>query len=142
MRIYHCSLIFSILLIPLFLLTEACGQTCIEKAKLLYREARFNDAITELNGALEAAPGDAQAYLYRGNAYFAKEDFKSAIRDYTKAIEIKPDYALAYYNRAVAYYSSQDYEMAWNDVHSAYNFGYEPHIDFIGQLKEDSGRNE
>ncbi|MCX5705904.1 MAG: tetratricopeptide repeat protein [Candidatus Omnitrophica bacterium] len=105
-------------------------------------DARFNDAIAELNSELDVDPGIAETYLYRGNAYYSKADFKSAIRDYSKAIEIDPDYALAYYNRAVTYYSSQGYEMAWKDVHRAHKLGYEPHVDFIEQLKVDTGRIE
>ena len=142
MRIYYSNLILGILLVLVFSFTAACGQTDIEMGKLLYWEARFDEAIAELDSVLDAAPDVAEAYLYRGNAYFAKVDFKSAIRDYTKAIEVEPDYALAYYNRAVTYYSSQGYEMAWKDVHRAQSLGYEPHVDFIEQLKVDTGRME
>jgi tetratricopeptide (TPR) repeat protein len=142
MRINCSCVIFGVLLIPLFLLIEANGQTNIEKVKLLYMDARFDDAIAELNSELDADPGIAEAYLYRGNAYYSKADFKSAIRDYSKAIEIEPDYALAYYNRAVANYSSQNFSMAWEDLIRARNLGYEPHLDFIEQLKEDTGRRD
>jgi len=142
MRIYCSNLIIGILLSFLFLFTESYAEEAVGKGIILYREARFNDAIAELDSVLESAPTIAKAYLYRGNVYFMKEDFISAIQDYSKALRINPEYALAYYNRAVAYYSIQDYSMAWEDVHRARKLGYMLHVDFIEQLKEDSGRNE
>ena len=142
MWIYRSSLIFGLFLIKVFLWTDVFGQTSLEKAQLLYREARFNDAIVELDGVLGLTPGVAEAHLYRGNAYFSKADFKLAIRDYARAIEIKPDYALAYYNRAVVFFSEQRYNECWQDVHKAQELGYPFCEYFLGQLKEDSGRSE
>lgn len=142
MWIYRSSLILAVLSISVLLSTEVFGQPTVEKAKLLYHKAKFNDVIIELNSVLVLTPGVAEAYLYRGNAYFSMVNFKMAIQNYTKAIEIKPDYALAYYNRAVVLFSEQRYNDCWQDVHKAQELGYQPSGYFFGQLKEDSGINE
>ena len=50
----------------------------------------------------------AEAYLARGDGYFASREYGKAIVEYTRAIELKPDFAEAYNNRAYATYSKYD----------------------------------
>lgn len=77
--------------------------------KLYYNRAQLHtdlgeldDAMTDLNAAIEIKPDYAEAYLQRAIVSFEDEKFKNAIRDCDKAIELKPTLADAYYYRAMS----------------------------------------
>jgi tetratricopeptide (TPR) repeat protein len=57
----------------------------------------------------------AEAYLYRGNAYLAKNDNDTAIADYTQAIQLNSKLWSGYFYRARAYNAKHDYDRAVAD---------------------------
>jgi tetratricopeptide (TPR) repeat protein len=93
----------------------------ISETNYFLRTNKSEDAINNLNIAIQAKPTDANLYLVRGNIYDnlanpkdanGKEmekpkDYANKIglaeADYKKAIEIKPDYFDALYNLGVLY---------------------------------------
>jgi tetratricopeptide (TPR) repeat protein len=98
----------------------------------------YNQAIEDLNRAIEINPGYADPYLTRGNAYNSLGNYRQAIEDYGRAIKIKPSYADGYLSRGNAYKSlgnyrqaiedygraieiKPDYEIAYNNRGAAYN---------------------
>jgi len=56
----------------------------------LLREEKYAEAITEFNRALAINKDLADAYFYRGVAYYFKGDVDNAITDFTAALRIKP----------------------------------------------------
>jgi tetratricopeptide (TPR) repeat protein len=61
-----------------------------------------DQAIADLNKAIELDPAHYKAYKNRGKAYAAQEDWDRALADYDQAIELKPKYDATYYDRAMA----------------------------------------
>jgi Flp pilus assembly protein TadD len=91
-----------------------------------YASGSADQATAYLDSALAAIPQKAaastnpsEAYLYRGNIYYYKNNYERAIADYDQSIQLKPDYAEAYYNRGVAYGDKGDYERAIADYDQA-----------------------
>lgn len=66
---------------------------------------KLEEALANLDLALENDPENAILYYARGTIYNNKKDLENAERDYAKAIEFKPDYADAYYNLGALYFN-------------------------------------
>ena len=81
---------------------------------------QYDQAISELNKAIEMNPKFAEAYLNRGIVYAqAKGQYDQAISDFSKAIEISPQFAKAYKDRGFAYYKKGQYDQAISDYSKA-----------------------
>lgn len=80
----------------------------LNKGIELTNQGKFDDALDELNKAIELEENDALTYFSRAIVHHNKNDIKSAHRDYSKAIDLKPDMIDAYYNRAQAILSDKD----------------------------------
>ncbi len=63
----------------------------------------MQQAINDLNKAIELNPQFAEAYYNRGIAYGNLGNNRKAIKDFDKAIEMKSQYARAYFYRGIAY---------------------------------------
>jgi Tfp pilus assembly protein PilF len=50
-----------------------------------------NEAIRQLNAALEIQPGFAQGHAFLGEIYFSKKDYKKAKTHFEKAISYDPN---------------------------------------------------
>jgi tetratricopeptide (TPR) repeat protein len=79
-------------------------------------------AIMDYDKAIQLNPNDADAYKYRGLAYFIKGDYDQAIADFTQIVQLKPtdDNACsnrntAYHNRGITYIYKDKYDLAVND---------------------------
>jgi tetratricopeptide (TPR) repeat protein/beta-lactamase regulating signal transducer with metallopeptidase domain len=83
------------------------------------KEGLIEDALSNLNRAIDLDPGNAAAYVARGSAYFRQGRFDSVISDCTRAIEINPDLAVAYQNRGSAYYRLGNLDNAVSDYSRA-----------------------
>ena len=66
----------------------------------------FKKAIKDYKKAIKIDPVNINAYINRGNAYFAKQSYPQAIADYTRAIKIDPQYSSAYLSRGIAHLHS------------------------------------
>ena len=64
--------------------------------KQIWEEKDYEDAIADINKALELNPGNASFYIYKGKIYGLKEDYAKAIEYLKKAIKAEPDFATAY----------------------------------------------
>ena len=80
---------------------------------------KHEEAIEDLNKAIELKPDYALAYNNRGIAYNNLGQYDRAIEDYDKAIELNPDYAHAYYNRGYSYDDLKQYDRAIEDYDKA-----------------------
>lgn len=80
---------------------------------------RWREAVGAYKKAIKLKPDYAEAYNFRGLAYWNLDNNQQAIKDYTKTLELKPDYAEAYFNRGNAYYDLGNYQQAINDYSKA-----------------------
>ncbi|GEM_PF-3644475 len=72
--------------------------------------------IDNLDEAIKKDPKSGQAYLDRGNAYFAAKEYQKAIDDFTKGLELDDKNAMTYYyNRGNAYLQLNQQEKAIAD---------------------------
>ena len=90
------------LLVPA--VTVACSGsseavTLNNKAVELINEERWEEALAELDKAIELDPNLAEAYNNRGRAYSELGQYEQALTEYNKAIRLNPNNAVAYYNR-------------------------------------------
>jgi tetratricopeptide (TPR) repeat protein len=79
-------------------------------------QREYDQALSELNQAIQIDPKDAESYNNRGSTYTLKGQYKEAISDFDKAIKLNPRYAKAYYNRGLAYYYLENYLKAVTDL--------------------------
>ena len=80
-----------------------------------YHLGKYQDAIEDLDKAIELDPKLKNAYYGRGDVKYALGNFQDAIEDYNKAIELKPDYAKAYYGRGATNLDLHNYIKAIKD---------------------------
>jgi len=80
----------------------------------------WQEKIVFYNKAIELNPKYAEAYNYRGNAYFDKKYYEMALSDYNNAISMNPNYANPYNNRGTYYLVvKKDYGRAIKDFDMA-----------------------
>ncbi|MEX2112002.1 MAG: tetratricopeptide repeat protein [Pirellulales bacterium] len=94
----------------LLALVSGCGlsssSTPTEQGEVLLRSGDYDQAIVTLTEAIDIAPRDSQAHLFRGRAYQCRNgagDLAAAINDFTTAIELDPKNYEAYYSRSIAF---------------------------------------
>ena len=75
--------------------------------------------IDRYSARLKNDPNDAEAFHYRGLAFYQLQRFSDAIDDLTAAIHLRPDDALAWYHRALAYRRQNRFELAIPDLEAA-----------------------
>ena len=124
-------------LIAGFLLIVGCSNNGPE-AEVLKRgsdyvnRGMYDDAIVELDKAIEINPNSAPAYYDRARAFVGKENLEKAIENYTMAISnYDPEVIqVAYNNRGRAYQKMGNYKQAIED----YTAGIKamPHPKFSG----------
>ena len=73
-----------------------------QKARALINDGKVQEAIAELNQAIQLEPGGAIHYNTRGYAYLVLKDAKRALTDFDQAIHWNPNYVNAYVNRGAA----------------------------------------
>ena len=90
-----------------------------DRGGILVRTGQYQQAIEELNKAIELNPKLATAYLNRGAAYNSLGQYERAIKDLDKALELDPKNAPAHTNIGLAYYMVGQYDRAVEDLSEA-----------------------
>ena len=67
------------------------------------RSGDYDKAIKDYNTFTSISPEEADAYMWRGCAYYLKGEVDRAVADYDKALALSPDNALALYKRGLAH---------------------------------------
>jgi Tfp pilus assembly protein PilF len=80
----------------------------IERASLLLRQGRVNDAITQLKNALQQNPDNDEALALYARCYFDKKEFDEGIKTTRLAIAIDPANHYYFYLLAFGYYRKND----------------------------------
>lgn len=82
-------------------------------------EKKYEQALADLNKAIELRPGYAEALNNRGVIFSGKKRNAEALNDLNKAIELQPDYPDALNNRGVILMDLSKYTEALNDFNKA-----------------------
>ena len=88
----------------------------IERANLLLRQGRVNDAIIQIKNALEQNPDDHEALAMYARCFFDKKQFDEGIKILSSAIAIDPDNHYYFYLLAFAYYRKHDNAKAMDQL--------------------------
>ena len=105
-------------------------------------KGQYEQAISNLNKALEINSRYAVAFYNRGLVFQDKGQYNLAISDFRKAIEINPKDPAAYCSRGIIYFIKNEYDKAWNDFKRAQTLGGQIHPEFLKDLREASGRDK
>jgi len=111
---------FSIIFI-LFLPILGFGQEIddLKKAKLLYENGDYKDAISILEDIISKGEDSFDAFLLQGNCFQKEEKFVAAIQSYDKAERLKDGSALLNANYGAAFLNLKQYEQAQNRLKTA-----------------------
>ena len=82
-------------------------------------QARYAEAVADLDRAIQLLPHEAHFYTNRGICYRHLGHPDLALADYAKAIEINPQRPESYTNRGALYLSQKDFEKAEADFAKA-----------------------
>lgn len=81
-------------------------------ARLYYLQGRVDEALENVDKALQIQPRLAMAHNLRGLLYEKRNELVLAVASYEQAVKTVPDDLLFSYNLAVAYFKTEDYARA------------------------------
>lgn len=92
-------------------------ETPVSRGIAYFDDGKWDEAIQSFDAAIAQNPLNAEAFLYRGQAYMCRgrEHVGQAIADYSEAIRLNPKGYEAYYHRAIAYRERGEKEKALAD---------------------------
>lgn len=99
--------------------TSPTQEQTYEHAKELFEEGKYEEAIDQLDQAIEQDPNAKKAYVLRGASYDSIGQYDQAIADYTRAIEIDPEFVAAYNNRGSVYITLEQHDKGLPDLNKA-----------------------
>jgi tetratricopeptide (TPR) repeat protein len=85
------------------------------RAQLYALAFRYDDALTDMDAAIELDPTNPELYVLRGQIILYLYEWDRVLADYNHAIELAPDYADAYYYRGVLFYAQAQRDDALAD---------------------------
>ena len=91
----------------------------LESGKVKLAMGNVEEAIADLNAAIETGVASVDTYILRGEAYMQSGDYENAIADYNTALSKDPASAVAYYDRYLLNTRLEDYASAMNDINNA-----------------------
>ena len=98
---------------------EAQAKELVANALGALKEGKHDEAIENLNKAIELTPNNAGAYRVRGLARHMRGDYDKAVSDLSQAIEMDPKDAPAHGMRGNAYRERKEYDKAIADLSRA-----------------------
>lgn len=100
------------LMIAVFFVFSAVGQNPkkhYKSANKLYESQLLDEALNELNQAINIDGNYGDAYLLRGKVFEAKKDWSSAVTDYEKAVKLEENSPSVLFLAGQANYMVKDY---------------------------------
>ncbi len=85
------------------------------RAQLYALAFRYDDALADMDAAIELDPTNPELYVLRGQITLYLYEWDRVLADYNRAIELDPDYADAYYYRGILFYTQGYREDALTD---------------------------
>ena len=86
--------------------TPERGAQLAHEATRLYAQGRLHEAITAMNAAVAADPGNAQLYFMQGTALFRAHDYAAACCAYEQAVILRWEHPDTHVNLGFARYHS------------------------------------
>jgi len=105
-------------------------------------QARFDEALANINKAIELAPGLAQAYAVRAGIYHFKNDLDAAISDSNKALELNLKHETPYIIRGFAYNSKMQFDRGIDDLNKALEINPQAGAAYYGRGNSYVGKND
>ncbi|HHH42017.1 MAG TPA: tetratricopeptide repeat protein [Chloroflexi bacterium] len=120
------------------------AQELLERGVALLDQGQYEEALAELEKALELAPEDANVHANLGTAYANLGRTEEAIAEWQEAIRLNPDHYLAHYNLGVVYNDLGQTEEAIAELQEAIrvNPDYAPAHRELGLAYAEMGREE
>ena len=91
----------------------------VNRAEAYRSVERYDDAIAELQHALQLDSMNRRAILGRGLVYLETDQEKEALEDFSKLIDTEPNNAMGYVYRAYAFSELRRWRDAWDDLQKA-----------------------
>ena len=90
-----------------------------ESGKTKLALGNVDDAIADLNAAIESGAASVDAYVLRGEAYMHTGDYAKALENLNTALAKDPANPVAYYDRYLLNQRIENYEAAMADINNA-----------------------
>lgn len=130
---------------PIALMAQEMGQKAHGIAREHYyqgvfygKQENYQEAILELEQAIQADPGYADAYNALAVVYHRQKQYQQAIENYLLAIETNPGHVKARTNLAMIYHDQGHEQKALQQLEESlkYDSSYEPAQKLLGSVKK------
>jgi tetratricopeptide (TPR) repeat protein len=91
----------------------------VGRARALIKDAKYQEALSELNAAIAQNQNSDAAYGWRGFIYMRMGRFSEAMPDFDRALSINPKNAQVLINRGFAFYGMKDNGRGLADLNAA-----------------------
>ena len=99
--------------------TPTGAPVTFEQAQAAFKARNYHDAVAMLDAFIAAHPGDARAFVLRGDAKANLGENDAALKDYNSALTIDPEYQYAYVTRCETRLQLDDTAGALTDCDAA-----------------------
>ena len=96
----------------------------LKKGCDLFNKKKYDDALLDLNKAIELDAQNGEAFAFRGMVKYQQKNYKGAIEDFDDAIKQIPDYGEVYDLRGIAKAELGNKLDACEDWKKAYELGF------------------
>ena len=98
-----------------------------ERAKFYQYLHRFEEALADLNKAINLQADWLEAYFQRAAVYYKQGNYQQAVKDYTICLDKDPKLLAVYFNRAITWYRLGNIESARDDMNYFIQQCNDPH---------------
>jgi tetratricopeptide (TPR) repeat protein len=95
--------------------TESYIYALTKRSQLYALAFRYDEAIADVNAAIELEPDNPELYVERGQRILLTYEWDDVLADYNHALELDPNYAPTYFHRGVLFYTQGPRENALPD---------------------------
>lgn len=88
---------------PQSALAQKSAQDYVDQAVTHFQQKELDQALEDLNQAIQLNPNHSKAYFERGKVYFEQDKLDQALQNVNQAIHISSDYTEAYGIRGLVY---------------------------------------
>lgn len=127
---------------PTFGIEQNDPQKYYTLAVAYVSQARFDEAMVNINKAIELAPELAQAYAVRAGIYHFKNDLDAAIADANKALQLNLKHEAPYIIRGFAYNSKMQFDRGIEDLNKALEINPQAGAAYYGRGNAFVGKND
>ena len=116
---FFLSTVIASIIVPQVALGEKSAQDYFQQARTHIQQKELEQALEDLNQAINLNSDYTKAYNGRGFIYLKQGKLAKALQDFNQAIHLNPNYAEAYYFRGVIYRKQRDRDKAIQNLEKA-----------------------